>query len=228
MKGARNRIVSLALAILMLFSLISLSSCNRRYDEEEVLAVGKELLKASEMLNTVYYGSGIEYFDSEDEIGYYRKANPQHLEKLGFKTIEELKEITEKTFSSTLSNTVYSTVLSSLTTETLLVSPARYYQAYDEETGEPTHIMVYTNFAKLLKSNIEYNYDSLRVDGSKKENVYLSVDATVTNEDGISQVTTVTFSVIEEENGWRLNSTTYANYNSSKDRYDELKDKDIK
>lgn len=228
MKGVGKRIISLALAILMLLSVFSLSSCNRRYDEEEVLAAAKELLKASEMLNIVYFGSGIEYFDSEDEIGYYRKANPAHLEALGFSTIDELKKITEKTFSTSLSNTVYSTVLSSLTTETTLVSPARYHQAYDEKTGEPTHIMVYTKFAQLLKSTVEYNYDSLRVNGSKKENVYLSVDATVTSEDGKSQVTTVSFSVIEEENGWRLNSTTYANYNASKDRYDELKDKDIK
>ena len=87
MKGVYNRIVSLALAVLMLFSLLYLTSCNRKYDEEEVVSAAKELLKTAEMLNIVYYGSGIEYFDSDEEIGYYRKANPQHLEALGFKTV---------------------------------------------------------------------------------------------------------------------------------------------
>ena len=228
MKGARVRIVSLALAILLLFSVLVLSSCNRRYNEEEVLAAGKELLKSSEMLNIVYFGSGIKYFDSDEEIGYYRKSNTQHLETLGFSTIDELKKLTEETFSVKYTETVYSTILSSLTTETTLVSPARYYQAYDEKTGEASCIMVYTKFAPLLKGTVSYDYDSLRVDGSKKENVYLSVDATVTNEEGKSQATTITFSLVEEESGWRINSTTYANYNASKDRYDELKDKEIK
>ena len=228
MKGVYNRIVSLALAVLMLFSLLYLTSCNRKYDEEEVVSAAKELLKTAEMLNIVYYGSGIEYFDSDEEIGYYRKANPQHLEALGFKTVEELKKMTEATFSVKLSETVYSTVLSSLTTDTALISPARYYQAYDEKSGEPTYIMVYTNFTPLFKGTITYDYDSVRADGSKKENVYVSVDATVTNQDGLSQRTTVTFTMVEEENGWRINSTTYANYNSLKDKYDELKDQEIK
>lgn len=228
MKGARKKAVCLTLAIALLFSLFSFTSCNRRYDEEEVVAAAKELLKTAEMLNIVYYGSGIEYFDSDEEIGYYRKANTQHLEALGFNTIDELKKITEETFSVKLSETVYSTVLSSLTTETSLISPARYYQAYDENSGAPTHIMVYTNFTPLFKGTITYDYDSVRADGSKKDNVYVSVDATVTNTDGASQVTTVSFTLVEEENGWRINSTTYANYNALKDKYDELKDQEIK
>lgn len=228
MKGACNKLISLLLATLILFSLFALTSCNRRYDEEEVVAKAKELLKTSEMLNIVYYGSGIEYFDNDEEIGYYRKANPQHLEALGFSTIEELKKITEETFSQKLSETVYSTILSSLTTDTALISPARYHQAYNEETGEPTHIMVYTKFTPLFKGTITYDYDSVRAEGSKKDNVYVSVDATVTNADGVSQATTVTFTMVEEESGWRLNSTTYANYNALKDKYDELKDQEIK
>ena len=43
MKGVYNRIVSLALAVLMLFSLLYLTSCNRKYDEEEVVSAAKEL-----------------------------------------------------------------------------------------------------------------------------------------------------------------------------------------
>ena len=230
MKGARVRIVSLALATLLLFSVLVLSFCNRRYNEEEVLAAGKELLKSSEMLNIVYFGSGIKYFDSEEKVGvYYCKADKIHLEELGFSTIEELKKITEETFSARYSATVYSTVLTSLKNENgVIVTPARYHQQTDENTGEPTEILVHSNYPALFKSELEYDYDSLRVDGSKKENVYLSVDATVTNEEGKSQATTITFSLIEEESGWRINSTTYANYNASKDRYDELKDKEIK
>lgn len=228
MKNAKDKIVSLLLIIVTIVSLFTLSSCNRKYDEEEIIEVSKILLKDAEMLNIVYYGSGIKYFDDEDEKGYYRKADVNHLEELGFTTIDELRKITEKTFSVGYSAELYSTILSSLATDISIISPARYYQAYDEETGAPTHIMVYSNFTPMLKDSITYDYDSLRVEGSKKEKVYVKIDATVTNADGKSQSTTVTVALVEEDNGWRIDNPTYANYNEYKDRYDELNNKDLK
>ena len=228
MKNVKDRIISLLLITVTIVSLFTLSSCNRKYDEEEMIEVSKILLKDAEMLNIVYYGSGIEYFDDEDEKGYYRKANVNHLEELGFSTIDELKKLTDKTFSVGYSSELYSTILSSLATDISIVSPARYYQAYDEETGAPTHIMVYSNFTPMLKDSIVYDYDSLRVEGSKKEKVYVKIDATVTKADGKSQNTTVTVALVEEDNGWRIDNPTYANYNEYKDRYDELNNKDLK
>ena len=62
----------------------------------------------------------------------------------------------------------------------------------------------------------------------RRESVHLSIDATVTNADGKSQRTTVTVTLVEEENGWRIDNPTYVNYNASQDRYDELKDQEIK
>lgn len=229
MKGRRYRAISLILAVLMLLSVLTLTSCNRKYDEEEVLEAARTLLKEAEVLNKIYYGSGIEYFDSEDEqIGYYRKANPMHLEELGFSTIDELKKKTEQTFSAKYSETVYSTILSSMNDGDGIVSLARYYQAYDEETGQPTHIMVYSKFSLMLKSDIVYDYSTLTVVGSKKEKVEVTVEATLTNSEGQSQKTTISIMLVEEENGWRINNPTYANYNAYMDRYNELQDKDFK
>lgn len=223
-----RKIITLFLIAVLILSIFSLSSCNRSYDEEEVIAVTKILLKDAEMLNFVYYGSGIEYYDSENDNSYYRKANDEHLENLGFSTIKELKELTEKTFSSEYSSLLYTTILSAMTDDKSVISAARYYQAVDEKTGEPTCIMVYSKFVPMLKDKIEYDYDSLKVTGSKKEKVYVTVEATVTREDGKSQKTTVTITLVEEENGWRIDNPTYANYNEMKDRYDELNNKDFK
>ena len=213
MIGGTKRIVSLLLTVLMLLSTVMLPSCNRRYDESEVLDAAKKLLKTAEMLNFVYHGDGIEYFESEGEIGYYRKANPAHLEKLGFKTIDELKTITEQTFSKRFTSSLYSTILSPLSDGTAIVSPARYYQAYDEDTNEPTYIMVYSKFEPILKSTIEYDYSTLRVDGSKKEKVLLYIDVTVTDADSQSKKTTVPVTLVEEDDGWRIDNPAYANYN---------------
>ena len=228
MKNVKNKLISLLLIAVTLVSLFTLSSCNRRFDKAEVIEATKILLKDAEMLNIVYYGSGIEYFDDDEVKGYYHKANPNHLENLGFSTIDELKRLTEKTFSKEYSSLLYTTILSPMSDDTSLVSAARYYQVYDEETGEASYIMVYSKFNLMLKDSIEYDYSSLKATGSKKEKVFVTVEATVTREDGKSQKTTITITLIEEEDGWKIDNPTYANYNELKDRYDELNNKDFK
>ena len=228
MKNEKLKLLSLLLTVVTVISVLFLSSCNRRYDEEKVIAATKTLLENAEMLNFVYYGSGIEYYDSDEEKGYYRKANENHLNELGFSTIDELKNLTERTFSNEYSSLLYTTILSAMTDDTSVISAARYYQVYDEKTGEPAYIMVYSKFNPMLRDRIEYDYDSLEVVGAKKEKVYVKVNATVTREDGASQITTVTITLVEEEDGWKIDNPIYANYNELKDRYDELNNKDLK
>ena len=66
MKNVKNKLISLLLIAVTLVSLFTLSSCNRRFDKAEVIEATKILLKDAEMLNIVYYGSGIEYFDDDE------------------------------------------------------------------------------------------------------------------------------------------------------------------
>lgn len=203
----------LCLILLISFALGAVS-CNRSYDEEEVLSEAKTLMKRAEKLNFIYFGSGIRYYEDEDAKGYYRKASESHLSELGFSTVDELKQMTEQTFTDAYSEVIYTTMLSALKDDTSVVTPARYYQARDEKTGEPTHIMVYSAFTPLLRDSIEYDYSSMWVSGVKKERVYVTVTATVTNKDGQSQSTDIVITLVEEEDGWRIDNPTYANYNS--------------
>lgn len=223
----RNKLVSILLVIVSVVSLLTLTSCekNRKYDEDEVIAATKVLLKEAEFLNFIYYGTGIQYYESEESNGNYHKASQSHLNELGFSTISELMVLTEKTFSDDYSSLLYSTILSALMDDTSVVSPTRYYQAYDEETKEPTHIMVYSKFEPMFKDSIVYDYDSLKAERSKKEKVFVTVSATVTNSEGQSQVTTITITLVEESDGWKIDNPTYANYNALKDKYDELNNK---
>ena len=218
----------LFISLVVLIFVLSFREKDRKFDKEEVETATKQLLKEAEFLNQIYYGSGIKYYDTDDgKTGYYRKADYAHLEELGFSTIEELKVITEKTFSDEYAALLYSTILSSLKEGSIVVTAARYYQAYDEETNQPTDIMVYSNFDIKFKDKIEYNYDSIKAERSKKDKVYVSVNATVTNSEGKSQEVTLTITLIEEDDGWKIDNPTYANYNSAKDRYNEL-NKDLK
>ena len=228
MRNVKRKIVSLLLIIVTLVSLLTLTSCNRSYDEEEVVAAAKQLLKEAELLNEIYYGAGIKYYDSDEwKIGYYKRADASHLAEIGFSTIDELRALTEKTFSYEYYNNVYTTLLYGFKEEGKVVTPARYYQHTNEETEE-SYIMVYTEFTPLFTDEIVYDYDSVKAEKSKKEYVHLTVNATVTNAEGKSQAVTLTITLIEEENGWRLCNPTYANYNALEDRYSELEKDKIK
>ena len=225
-----RRIISSLLVVMTLLSLFGCGkkeSGGRKYDESVVLENADALITSAEVLNLIYYGSGIKYYNDEN-TGYYCKADYDHLAELGFSTIDELKALTEKTFSDRYSLQVYSTILSPLSNDTSVVSPARYYQAYDEETGEATNVMVYSNFTPLLKSEVIYDYGSLKVEGSKGDKVYVTVEATVKNAEGKTQNTTLKIALVEEHDGWRIDSPTFENYKELKDKYDELKDLDIK
>ena len=223
-----KRFVSLILAAVIAVSAISLTSCkkNREYDEAEVIAAAKTLLKEAEILNFIYYGSGIRYHDGVESTGNYHKANSDHLAELGFSSINELKAMTEKTFSAAYSQRLYSTILSALRDDSTLVSSARYYQAVNEETKE-TYIMVNSNFTPMFKDSIVYDYESMKAEKSVREKVYVSVNATVTNAEGLSQNITLMINLVEEDSGWKIDNPTYANYNADKDEYDKLKDQDL-
>lgn len=214
-------IVFISLIVLLL--VFSFGEKDRKFDKEEVEAATKQLLKEAEFLNQIYYGSGIKYYDTDDgKTGHYRKADLAHLEELGFSTVDELKTITEKTFSDEYSDLLYSTILSSMKEGSTVVTAARYFQAYDEETNQPTDIMVYSKFNVKFRDKVEYDYDSIKAERSKRDKVYVSVNATVTNSEGKSQKITLTITLVEESDGWKIDNPTYANYNTSKDRYNEL------
>ena len=208
-KNFIKRILSITVILALL--LTSLASCNRAFDEEEVISAAKELLKSAEKLNYIYYGDGIKYFDeSEAAISIYREAQKSHLDELGFHTVEELKSMTEETFTDGYSQIMYSSVLDTLRVDDTIVGYKRYYDQENED-GTIT-LMVNMQYEPLLKSTIVYDYDSITVKKSVEERVYLSVNAVVINTEGDSRSVEITINLVEEEDGWRIDNPVWANY----------------
>lgn len=219
------RVIFKAAAALFIISALLLSSvsCDRSYDEGEVLSSAKELLKSAEVLNDIYYGGGINYITTGYIDGYYYEADPLHLAVLGFNTVEELKIMTLNTFTLGYSEEIFSTKLSMIEDETGIQEMTRYYQRYDGlEFTEPVCIMVYSRAKKQLTGDIEYDYSTLRISGVKKQTVYVTVTATVTDADGKNMAVDIEVSLIEEDNGWRIDNPCYANYSELGDKYGEL------
>lgn len=208
-KRLNKNICLILLTVILLLQSFTLSSCNRSYDETEVITVTKVLLKDAEKLNLIYFGEGIRYYEKEGDLSNYRIAEKAHLDELGFHTIDELKSLTEKTFSQSYSNYIYSTILAPLTSDGKLVSATRY----SEIEGE---FVVRSTYIPIMKDTITYDYDSIKVKGADKEKVSVTVNATVTTKEGLSQNIDIVIDLVEEENGWRIDNPTYANYSDKR------------
>jgi hypothetical protein len=218
-----KRIISLVTAIILLFGVLTaLNSCDRSYNEEEVKAAALTLIPESLFLNEIYWGKGIPYV-SGNSNGAYHEANFLALSEYGFHTVEELKTLTRKTFSKGYCSYIFSTSFSSIMDNEEVQFLARYYQKYTDETQTvPECIMVYSQFENLLPDKVEYLYDSLKVTHSEKDVVFVSVKARV-ERNGNVQYRDKKIGLIEEEDGWRIDTTTYLTYNEYKNEYEDLK-----
>ena len=188
---------------------------NREYDKAAVEAAAVALLEESKLLNEIYWGKGIPYVeDMSLASGSYYPANDIYLESIGIETIDDLKRLTEKTYSKGMCDQIYKTVLSSVYTDTGLVGLARYEQVYSGKNNDiPDYIRVYTEAKCWFEDTVEYHpeVEALRSEG---ETVYVMVLVTVTSHEDPEKVMNINLEIglVEEEDGWRLDSPTYAKY----------------
>lgn len=201
-----KKLISLTAAVLLLFSLVSCKEKNREYDEKEVKTAAEKLIFESGELNGVLWGEGLEY-DAESRFknGFYCPATDVALEKLGISDLDGLKEKCAGVFSSAYCDSIYNTVFSSFGDDDSVLGYARYYQ------GEG-FIMVFSKANVLLKDRVEYLFDTLSVKGAEGEKVFVTLSVKVTRGDKF-QIQTVDIGLIEEADGWRIDTPTYLVYN---------------
>ena len=218
------RILSLILSSLILLStVILLGSCkgsgntgggiggsvkDREYNEAEVLEAAEKLIKKSETLNDIYWGYGIPYVDDVNlSNGSYFPADEGYLAKIGISSLADLDEMTRSVFSDYICQWIKNSVLSSGGSGSNM-----YVSRYGESYDEPKYILVNKYHEVLLKDTVEYDYDSLKVVGAKGDLVTVSIKCKVTNEDNDTVIKTIEVDLIEESDGWRLDTPTYVVY----------------
>ena len=195
--------------ILVAVFILLLPSCvtekNRSYDEGEVKTAAEELIKKSETLNEIFWGNGIPYVDDDSySQGQYYPADPIYLAKHGFMTVDALIKEAEAVFSKAYTVSICTSILTSSAGDYGMTGYTRYYQ------GEEV-IMVYKKYKPLLTDLVEYDYSGISVIGSKGETVTVSIPIKVTRGE-LSQQRAIKINLIEEENGWRIDSPSYASY----------------
>ena len=225
MNNRAKRILSVILSSLVIFStVILLGSCggssnitlgngggskqDREYDEAEVLEAAEALIKKSELLNEIYWGYGIPYIDDVSlSNGSYFPADDGYLAEIGISSLADLDAMTRSVFSDYICQWIKNSVLSSGGSGSNM-----YVSRYGESYDEPKYILVNKYHEVLLKDTVEYDYDSLKVVGAKGDLVTVSIKCKVTNEDNDTVIKTIEVDLIEESDGWRLDTPTYVVY----------------
>lgn len=225
MNNRAKRILSVILSSLVIFStVILLGSCggssnitlgngggskqDREYDEAEVLEAAEALIKKSELLNEIYWGYGIPYVDDVNlSNGSYFPADDGYLAEIGISSLADLDEMTRSVFSGFICQWIKNSVLSSGGSGSNM-----YVSRYGESYDEPKYILVNKYHEVLLKDTVEYDYDSLKVVGTKGDIVKVSIKCKVTNEDNDTVIKTIEVDMIEEDDGWKLDTPTYVVY----------------
>ena len=202
------------LFVLFLCAAIALNilvSCDRTYDEDEVKAAAQVLLENSKTVNEIFYGKGLGY-DEESELTYgiYSPADEEHLAALGVSNTEGLKTLTKRVYTNELCEIIFSTRLSSVKDTDGEVKELRRY--YDGKFGDSTVIMVYTEAFVNYDNDIDYLYETLTVMGADGEYINIEVDVLLTSIYGETRTVRAEFSLLEEENGFRLDTLSFVKY----------------
>ena len=211
-----KKIILLLLSLTLILG--ALTSCgDRRYDEAEVKAAAKKLIEESVMLNDIYWGDGLPYIeDKNTSDGVYYMALDSYHYGLGFKTVSELQSLTAKTFSKGYCQNINATLLSGIADGDKAIILSRYYQKLSSADGKtPEYIMVNSTWEKLLFGEVKYDYESIKVTHSEDETVYVTINATVTLENYEPQTRELRIALVEEADGWKIDSPTYLTYDKT-------------
>ena len=204
------------LTLVVIITLFSLSGCkkDREYDEAEVLIAAKTLIEKSEKINELFYGKGIAIIDDKSYAnGNYYMADPLSVEQYGISTVDDMKELVRECFTSSYSNLVINTTLSSVSDDSGIQGLARYYQKLSALDDSPECIMVLNDSERvMLKDTVKYKYDTVRVIGSEGDHVKVTIDVTVINPDDKTQDKTLEIKLLEENGERRIDSPTYTRY----------------
>lgn len=180
---------------LLVISLITTFGCGSNAPSgEEIVALVEERVKASEELNEIYFGEGLPVDILRASVGYYKYVSKDS----PYQSIAQIKEATQKVFSSEYSNLLFQNAFSGTNEEGVGIVYARYA----EKDGE---LMVYTNLEAILTAKRTYHFDTVKV--LKKNGRSVTVEIETEDESGTKL--TVKLKMVKENDIWLLDSPTY-------------------
>lgn len=179
----------LACVILIIVLVIPMASC-KGPEEEEAIALVKDLLSKSLELNEIYYGKGLDYEKNED--GVYGNIYSRVSKDAKYRIREDLERATRKVFSASYSKSIIDHAFNM----TLGIygggSNPRYF------VGSDGYLTVLREYG--AREITEYNFDSIKIKRSRSKKIVATVMSTENEE--------IEIILVKEKDGWRLDSAT--------------------
>ncbi len=204
----KKRIISVILAIMMLFVSLCTQSCAGAPPElDEVRDRFIWLIENSKEINVLFFGKGLPTYEREsllsDELGiYYNDSNTTYdkvMELTRFKSTDEMRAAAERVYSKDYLSAIYETAF-----EGYLTGSSSAYLRFYEET-DWMYQSIYAPDYEL--SERIYDYSSIKmIEPSNEEYINITVDTYILKD---RKIKTISLSFAYERGNWYLDSPTY-------------------
>lgn len=166
-----------SLAVMAVFCLVfALTSCGTPMTVEEIKGALPALIDASKPLNEIYFGEGFDVAGENSDVsamgGYYYCD----CEKYGLYSVTEIKEATEKVFTSDYAEILYLSAFEGISTDTAVEAPK-----YSE--GELGLMQAVNADVYELPERV-YDYESIKIIKEGDDSTTISISSTA---DGVTQ-----------------------------------------
>lgn len=203
------RIIAVVSAIFLVLTMAA--SCGVDYTDEEIINEAKALIEASFEINEIFFGKGLPVSaEDSEEAKNFAAENGLELENVqylpvtadsAYTSIDDIKEITAKVYSSSYCEYLYSMAFEGYSTDD--GTAAVYAKYMEDENGTLTARI---DLAENELPERTYDFDTVKVTEKKEDRVSVKMDSYL---DGEKEENSVTFTLVKEEDGWRLDTPTY-------------------
>ena len=189
----------------ILIAILAISLVGCAPEEGEALAIAKDLIYRSIELNEIFFcKKGIAYKETGNSNDIYMPV----LETEKYILKSKLVEATRSVFSYSYADSIISMAFNGVQSEINQNSVQSRFMVM----GEDDMLYVNKNYEYVVENCTEYDYDTIKITYISGSFIEATIKGVRTSEkDGelVKETVTVEVTIINESDGWRLNSATY-------------------
>lgn len=202
------------LAIVLLLSLlISLVGCGKASDEE-LISAAKPLIVKAQVLDELFSVKGIPVLEGNPTDTYLR-ADAGELAAYGFSSYSQIRAYAASFYTEAMLRQFENTFVNSLSSNSGIVRVAYCYDETDQK-GNFISLWVSAEGVNYKTDSVTYDFSTLKVEKKLRDAATLTLNATVTNENGESRAHQKTIRLVRELGEWKLDSNTAISFGTAK------------
>lgn len=207
-----KKALSLALACILLFSLIGCKETGTPPSDEVLLERARVLIPETQIINRLFYEEGISYNSAGTSQGVYYPARAEELSVYGFTTTADILAYMRGIWSDDYVRQIeQSAIFKSVAGTTGMGSYAYCYDSYDKN-GAFLCIMVNSQGLPIQTDPVVYDLDTLSVIEKSPDRARVSLYAIVYGPENATKTVQLDLMLVLEDGAWMLASGTAVKY----------------